>query len=159
MGKVHPHLWFHDRAEGAAQFYVSVIPGSQITSVTRAPSGVPDVPEGAAFVVQLALDGVPFTFLNAGPAFTLDEAYSMYLECDSQDEVDRYWDLLVADGGEHSQCGWLRDRFGVSWQVVPKGIDDYVMGSDPERAARAMAAMMGMTRLDLAGLRAAYEGA
>ena len=155
MGVVHTHLWFDDQAEEAARFWTSIVPNSQILSVRRAPSGVPDVEEGAPFVVELELDGHRVTALNAGPAFTLDEAFSFFLECEDQAEVDRCWDALLAGGGEPSQCGWLRDRFGVAWQVVPKGLDDLVLA--PGAAGRrAMDVMMRQVKLDIGEIRAAH---
>jgi predicted 3-demethylubiquinone-9 3-methyltransferase (glyoxalase superfamily) len=158
MGAVRPHLWFHDRAEEAAEFYAKTIPNTTITSVVTAPSGIPDVPEGAPFIVELVIDGMPATFLNAGSSFTLDEAFSFYLTCEDQAEVDRYWEELSADGGQTSQCGWLRDRFGVSWQVVPRQLDDVMQRPDAAGVQRATAALMGMTKIDVAALEAAYSG-
>ncbi|MBO9554292.1 VOC family protein [Cellulomonas sp.] len=159
MGRIHTHLWFADQAEQAAEFYVSLIPNSSITSVVKAPPGVPDVPEGAVFVVDLLLDDHQVTLLNAGPAFQLDEAFSFVLDCGDQAEIDHYWDALVAGGGEHSQCGWLKDRFGVSWQVVPAGFNDMLGDdADPAARARAMAAVLTMTKLDIAAIEAAFEG-
>ncbi|MGW6129240.1 VOC family protein [Cellulomonas sp. NPDC055163] len=158
MGAVRPHLWFHDRAEEAAEFYAKTIPNTTITSVVTAPAGIPDVPEGATFIVELVIDGMPATFLNAGSAFTLDEAFSFYLTCEDQAEVDRYWDELAADGGQTSQCGWLRDRFGVSWQVVPRQLDDVMQRPDAAGVQRATAALMSMTKIDVAALEAAYSG-
>ena len=158
MGIVRPHLWFHDRAEEAAAFYASVIPNSSVTRVIPAPPGVPDVPEGAPFVVELVLDGMPVTALNAGPSRTLDEAFSMYLTCEDQEEVDHYWERLTADGGSPGPCGWLTDRFGVSWQVVPRQLDELMTGSDPAGVARAMSAMLSMGKLDIDALQAAYDG-
>jgi len=158
MGIVRPHLWFHDRAEQAAAFYASVIPNSSVTSVSPAPPGVPGVAEGAPFVVDFVLDGMPVTAINAGPDFTLDEAFSFYVTCETQEEVDSYWATLTADGGEPSECGWLKDRFGVSWQIVPRQLD--VMMTSPDRAAvsRALAVMFTMSKLDIAALQAAYDG-
>lgn len=158
MGVVRPHLWFHEHAEEAAEFYTSVVPNSAVTKVTRAPGDVPGVDEGVPFIVDFTLDGMPVTAINAGPHFTLDEAFSFYLECDGQEEVDRYWEALVEGGGEHTQCGWLRDRYGVSWQVVPKQLEQIMSGSDPDGVARAMRAMLAMQKLDIAQLRAAYDG-
>lgn len=158
MGAVRPHLWFHDRAEEAAEFYARTIPNTTITSVVTAPPGIPDVAEGAPFIVELVIDGMPATFLNAGDSFTLDEAFSFYLTCEDQAEVDRYWELLAADGGRTSQCGWLRDRFGVSWQVVPRQLEDVMQRPDAAGVQRATAALMGMTKIDVAALEAAYSG-
>ncbi len=158
MGIVRPHLWFHDSAEQAAQFYASVVPNSSVTRVVTAPAGVPDVEEGAPFIVDFTLDGMPVTALNAGSAFTLDEAFSMYLTCETQEEVDHYWDALAADGGKHGPCGWLTDRFGVSWQVVPRQLDDLMSRPDADGVARATAAMLAMTKLEIEPLEAAYAG-
>ncbi|WP_426592923.1 VOC family protein [Cellulomonas sp. McL0617] len=159
MGIVRPHLWFDDQAEDAATFYVSVVPNTSIRSVVRAPTGTPGVAEGAAFIVELTLDGMPVTFLNGGPVLKLDDAFSFVLECQDQAEIDHYWEALLADGGVESQCGWLKDRFGVSWQVTPTGLDR-MMGADadPAGTARAMAALLTMVKLDIATLEAAYAG-
>ena len=157
MGIVHTHLWFDHQAEEAATFWTSIVPNSRILSVRRAPSGVPDVAEGAAFVVELELDGHRVTALNAGPHFQLDEAFSFFLECADQAAVDRYWDALLADGGTPSQCGWLRDRFGVAWQVVPAGLDELVFAPG-EAGERAMACMLGQGKLDIGAIRAAHGG-
>jgi predicted 3-demethylubiquinone-9 3-methyltransferase (glyoxalase superfamily) len=158
MGIVRPHLWFHDRAEQAAEFYASIVPNSRVTRVITSPAGIPDVDEGAPFIVEFELDGMPVTAINAGDSFTLDEAFSFYLTCDGQEEVDHYWEALVADGGVHSQCGWLRDRFGVSWQVVPRQLDDIMSRPDPAGVARATAVMLGMKKLEVEPLEAAYAG-
>ena len=158
MGIVRPHLWFHDGAEEAAAFYASVVPNSSVTRVVTAPPGVPDVPEGAPFIVDFTLDGMPVTAINAGPSFTLDEAFSLYLTCEDQEQVDHYWEALVADGGKHGPCGWLTDRFGVSWQVVPRQLDDIMTRPDPAGVARAVAVMLGMTKLEIEPLEAAYAG-
>lgn len=158
MVAVRSHLWFHDNGYQAAQFYASVIPGTEITRVIEAPSGLPDVPEGAPFVVEISIAGVPFTFLTAGPDLTLDDAFSIYLDVDGQDEVDHYWEALTADGGRPGPCGWLVDRFGVSWQVVPVQLEDIMGRPDAEGVARASAAMLTMSKLDVAALEAAYSG-
>jgi len=158
MGIVRPHLWFDDQAGDAARFYAEVIPNTVIHSVVTAPPGTPGVPEGAEFIVELSLDGMRITFLNAGPAFVLDEAFSFVLDCQDQDEVDRYWETLISDGGRPSQCGWLVDKFGVSWQVVPVQLDQIMSRPDAEGVARAMAAMLTMGKLDVAALEAAYQG-
>lgn len=118
---------------------------------------MPGVPEGSPFVVELTLAGVPFTFLSAGPVYTLDDAFSIYLTVDGQDEVDHYWDVLTADGGQPGQCGWLVDRFGVSWQVVPVQFEEIMSRSDADGVARATAAMFTMSKLDIATLESAYS--
>ncbi|WP_456824857.1 VOC family protein [Cellulomonas sp. P5_E12] len=158
MGVVRPHLWFDRQAAEAARFYAEVIPNTTIHSVVTAPPGTPGVAEGAEFIVELSIDGMRATFLNAGPAFVLDEAFSFVLDCQDQAEVDHYWDTLISDGGRPSQCGWLVDKFGVSWQVVPVQLDDIMSRPDAEGVARAMAAMLTMGKLDVAGLEAAYRG-
>ena len=158
MGIVRPHLWFDDQAAEAARFYAEVIPNTVIHSVVTAPPGTPGVPEGAEFIVELSLDGMRITFLNAGPTFVLDEAFSFVLDCQDQAEVDHNWDTLIADGGRPSQCGWLVDKFGVSWQVVPVQLDQIMSRPDAEGVARAMAAMLTMGKLDVAALEAAYQG-
>ncbi|WP_182111928.1 MULTISPECIES: VOC family protein [unclassified Actinotalea] len=158
MGDVRPHLWFSSGAEEAAEFYAATVKNSAVTRVARAPEGVPGVEGGVAFIVDFVLDGMPVTAINAGPQFRLDEAFSFYLTCHSQEEVDHYWEALAAGGGEHSECGWLRDRWGVSWQVVPAQLDDIMAGPDAEGVNRAMQAMLGMGKLDIAALQAAYDG-
>lgn len=158
MGMVRTHLWFVENGHEAAQFYVSVVPRSRITRVVHATAGVPDVPEGSPFIVELELDGHAVTILTAGPSFTPDEAFSFYLEVDTQDDVDHYWDALVAGGGSHGPCGWLKDRYGVSWQVVPRALDDVMSRPDPAGVARAMQAMLQMGKLEIAPLEAAYAG-
>ncbi|GIG39137.1 VOC family protein [Cellulomonas phragmiteti] len=158
MGMVRTHLWFAKDGHEAAQFYVSVVPRSRITRVVHATAGIPDVPEGTPFVVELELDGHPVTILTAGPSFTLDEAFSFVLTLDTQQEVDHYWEALAADGGQHGQCGWLTDRYGVSWQVVPAALDEITSRPDAAGVARAMQAMMQMGRLEIAPLEAAYAG-
>jgi predicted 3-demethylubiquinone-9 3-methyltransferase (glyoxalase superfamily) len=158
MVSVRAHLWFHDNGYAAATFYEQAIPGTRITNVTPAPEGVPGTPAGSLFVVELDLAGVPFTFLSAGPSLTLDDAFSVLLSVDGQDEVDHYWEVLTADGGQPGPCGWLRDRFGVSWQVVPRRLGEIMSGPDVAGAARATAAMLAMGKLDVAALEAAYAG-
>ena len=158
MGIVKPSLWFASGAKEAAEFYASLIPGCTITSVVAGPAGVPGVEEGQAFLVDIDIDGVPLQLMNAGPEFTLDEAFSLVLECDDQAQIDKYWDALTADGGKPGQCGWLTDRFGVSWQVVPKQLGEIFGDYSTEGSKRAMAAMFTMTKLDLAALEAAAAG-
>jgi len=158
MGIVRPHLWFDDQAVQAARFYAEVIPNTTIHSVVAAPPGTPGIVEGAEFIVELTLDGVRTTFLNGGPAFALDEAFSFVLDCADQAEVDHFWEVLTADGGRPSQCGWLVDKFGVSWQVTPVQLEDVMSRPDAEGVARAMAAMLTMGKLDLEGLERAYRG-
>jgi predicted 3-demethylubiquinone-9 3-methyltransferase (glyoxalase superfamily) len=149
-------LWFDDRAEEAAQFYVSVFPDSRLTGDDVFDDPRPEGP-GRVTLVTFELAGRPFTALNGGPMFSFSPAISFVVDCDTQDEVDYYWDRLSA-GGEESMCGWLVDRFGISWQVVPRVLGELLGGPDAEGAARATAAMLEMRRLDIASLEAAYRG-
>ena len=158
MGIVRPHLWFAQDAEKAAEFYASVIPNSRVTNVINAPAGIPDVSEGEPFIVNLELDGMPVDMINAGPAFKLDEAFSFIVDCEDQAQVDHYWETLTADGGKPGQCGWLTDRFGVSWQVVPKQLEQIFGDYTSEGSKKALAAMFSMTKLDIAALQAAGGG-
>ena len=156
MPKIIPNLWFDTQAEEAAEFYCSVFPNSRILSKSHYPEAVPDK-VGMVLTVEFELDGQRFTGLNGGPQFKFNEAVSFLIECEDQDEIDHYWDKLLEGGGQESQCGWLRDRYGLSWQVVPKGMDK-LFSEDPEGANLAMQAMFGMRKLDVAALRAAAEG-
>lgn len=158
MTKIAPCLWFNGQAEDAAEFYTSIIPDSRIDVVGRAPADNPSTPAGAVLTVEFTLAGRPYIGLNGGPEFTFSEAISFAIECQDQAEVDRYWDALVEGGGSPGPCGWLKDRFGVSWQVVPKEMTELLAGPDRAGAARAMTAMLAMSKLDVAALRAAYEG-
>jgi predicted 3-demethylubiquinone-9 3-methyltransferase (glyoxalase superfamily) len=151
MPKIHPFLWFDTQAEDAANFYVSVFPNSKMLGVMRGPTG-------GAMTVDFELDGFRVSGLNGGPAFNFTEAASFFIDCQDQAEVDYYWDKLIEGGGKPSQCGWLKDRFGFSWQVVPKQLFETLGGADAEGRQRAMAAMMQMTKLDVAKLQAAYVG-
>jgi len=152
MPNITPNLWFDDNAMEAAEFYVSVFPNSRIGDILHYTDAGPG-PAGTVLTVEFVLDGQPFIGLNGGPAFQFDEAVSLQIDCADQAEVDYYWDALTADGGEESQCGWLKDKYGLSWQVVPIGMVEVF--KDPARAARAMTAMFAMTKLDLAALLAA----
>jgi predicted 3-demethylubiquinone-9 3-methyltransferase (glyoxalase superfamily) len=158
MPKPYPCLWFNGQAEAAAEFYTRIFPGSRIDKVTRAAGDFPSGRKGDVLTVEFTLDGQRFMGLNGGPEFTMDEAISFVVDCADQVEVDRYWDALVAGGGEHGPCGWLKDRFGVSWQVVPERL--YQLMDSPDAAAneRAMAAMLQMGKLDVAELERAYAG-
>jgi predicted 3-demethylubiquinone-9 3-methyltransferase (glyoxalase superfamily) len=156
IAPIIPNLWFDTEAEEAAAFYVSVFPNSKVLTVARYTEAGPGVP-GTVMTVEWELDGQRFVGINGGPMFTFDEAISFQITCADQDEVDYFWDRLV-DGGEESQCGWLKDRFGVSWQVVPGGMEEVFADPDPERARRAMEAMLGMRKLDLAALQKAADG-
>jgi predicted 3-demethylubiquinone-9 3-methyltransferase (glyoxalase superfamily) len=154
--RIVPNLWFDTEAEPAAAFYTSVFPNSRTGSVTRYPEGAPGL-TGSVMTVEFELDGQPFVGINGGPRFPFTEAVSFQITCEDQAEVDRYWDLL-SDGGQEVQCGWLKDRFGLSWQVIPTGMDEVFSDSDPARAQRAMQAMLGMVKIDVAALRAAADG-
>ena len=156
MPKISPFLWFDTQAEEAAKFYVSVFPGSKITKVSHYGEGGPG-PKGSVMVVEFVLDGQTVLALNGGPQFKFSEAISLQIVCDDQEAVDYYWEKLT-DGGEEGPCGWLKDRYGLSWQVVPKGMDEVFSGSDPERARRAFQAMREMKKLDIAELRRAADG-
>lgn len=158
MQKITPCLWFDTDGEEAANFYVSVFKNSRILNVSRYGPGM-HRPEGLALTVEFELDGQRFTALNGGPEFTFDEAVSFQISCADQAEVDHYWSRLTADGGQESQCGWLKDRWGVSWQVVPEQLASYIGGPDSEGAQRATQAMLGMRKLDIDAIRQAYEGA
>jgi predicted 3-demethylubiquinone-9 3-methyltransferase (glyoxalase superfamily) len=156
LGAIVPNLWFDNQAEQAAQFYTSVFPNSRLGAIARYPEGAPG-PAGEVMTVEFELDGTKFIGINGGPQFPFSEAVSFLITCADQAEVDYYWERLT-DGGEQSQCGWLRDRFGLSWQVVPGGMDELFADPDPERAQRAMQAMLGMRKLDVAALRRAADG-
>jgi predicted 3-demethylubiquinone-9 3-methyltransferase (glyoxalase superfamily) len=157
MLKISPFLWFDDQAEDAANLYVSVFPNSRIVDVARYGEAGPGS-AGAVMTVQFELDGLPVTALNGGPVFRLTEAFSFSVTCDDQAEVDRYWTALL-DGGQESQCGWLKDRFGLSWQIVPTALPRLLADPDRARAGRAMQAMLGMRKLDIAALEAAAAAA
>ncbi len=153
---VTPFLWFHSGAEQAAAFYVSLFPHSRIRHTVMTNGAVPGDADGV-LTVDFELDGQRIIAMNGGPAFTLDEAFSLSVEVDGQAEVDRLWDALTADGGQPSRCGWLRDRFGLSWQIIPRELHELMADPDPDRAGRAAAAMMTMDRIDVEALRAAAE--
>jgi len=155
--KITPNLWFDTEAEEAANFYVSLFPNSRIVNVSHYTEAGPRE-AGMVMTVEFELDGQRFVGINGGPEFTFDEAVSFQIDCETQDEVDSYWERLT-DGGEESQCGWLKDRYGLSWQVTPAGIEELFADPDPARAERAMQAMLGMRKLDLAAMRAAADGA
>ena len=157
MLPIVPNLWFDTEAEQAAQFYTSVFPDSRVLGTTLYPEGAPG-PAGTVMTVEFELNGQRFVGINGGPQFPFTEAVSFQITCADQDEVDRLWSVLT-EGGEESQCGWLKDRYGLSWQVVPTGMDEVFADPDPARAQRAMQAMLGMRKLDLAALRAAADGA
>ena len=156
MPKIIPNLWFDTQALEAAEHYCSIFPGSKITAVTHYGENQ-GMPAGTVLTVDFELDGTPVTAINGGPQFTFTEAVSLLVECEDQAEVDFYWERL-GEGGEEGPCGWLKDRYGLSWQVCPKGFVEIVNGPDRAAADRAMQAMFGMKKLDLAALQAAAAG-
>jgi predicted 3-demethylubiquinone-9 3-methyltransferase (glyoxalase superfamily) len=156
MPKLSPFLWFDSQAEDAANFYVSVFPNSKITAVARYGEAGPG-PAGSAMTCAFELDGKSFTALNGGPIFKFTEAVSFVIDCETQADVDHYWDKLT-EGGQPGQCGWLKDRFGLSWQVVPNVLSTLLSSPDKAKAGRVMGAMMQMTKMDIAKLEAAAAG-
>ena len=154
--KIVPNLWFDGNAEEAAAHYCSIFPDSRVVSVARYPENSPG-PAGSVMTVEWELGGERFVGINGGPQFTFSEAVSFMVTCEDQAEIDYYWEKL-GEGGEEGPCGWLRDKYGLSWQIVPKGMDEVFAGADPKRAERAMGAMLQMKKLDLAALREAAEG-
>jgi predicted 3-demethylubiquinone-9 3-methyltransferase (glyoxalase superfamily) len=148
MSKITPYLWFDNQAEEAAAFYVSLFANSAITSVERYPEGAPG-PAGTAMIVNFTLDGRDYIALNGGPDFKFNESFSMFVNCRDQAEVDDLWAKLTGDGGEPGQCGWLKDRWGLSWQIIPTALQELLGGPDRERAARVMRAMFKMQKIDI----------
>lgn len=157
MPRITPNLWFDTEGKDAAEFYVSVFPNSEISNVSYYGEAGPR-PAGTVLTVDFVLDGQRFTAINGGPEFTFDEAVSFLIDCADQDEVDYYWNKL-SEGGEEGQCGWLKDKYGLSWQVVPADLEKLITDPDKGRADRAMKAMLGMKKLDVAALHAAADGA
>jgi predicted 3-demethylubiquinone-9 3-methyltransferase (glyoxalase superfamily) len=154
--RITPNLWFDGEAEEAAAFYVSVFDNSRVVSIARYPEGSPGE-AGTVMTVDFELNGQRFVGINGGPEFKFDEAVSFAIECETQDEIDHYWDKL-SEGGEEGPCGWLKDRYGLSWQVVPTGMEELFSDPDKTRAERAMQAMLQMRKLDIAALRRAADG-
>jgi predicted 3-demethylubiquinone-9 3-methyltransferase (glyoxalase superfamily) len=157
MPRITPNLWFDTESQEAAEFYVSVFPNSEITTVTRYGEAGPRE-AGMVLTVEFVLDGQEYVAINGGPQFRFSEAISMMVNCADQDEVDYYWGAL-SEGGEEGPCGWLKDRYGLSWQVCPAGMAELLNDPDQARGQRAMKAMLGMSKIDLAALQAAAEGA
>jgi len=157
MDKVTTVLWFDGQAEEAATLYTGLLPDSQINKVSRSPGETPSGPEGMVLTVDFTLGGRHFQGLNGGPDFKFSEAISLSIDCADQAEVDRLWDALIADGGEPGPCGWLKDRFGLSWQVVPRRLPELLADPNPERAKRAMEAMLKMGKIDVAELERAAD--
>jgi predicted 3-demethylubiquinone-9 3-methyltransferase (glyoxalase superfamily) len=155
--KIVPHLWYAKDAEAAARFYTSVFPNSRVDRVTPIPVDTPSGPAGSVAVVEFTLLNQPFMAISAGPLDPFNHAISLMVMCDDQAELDRYWNALL-QGGEAEQCGWLKDKFGVSWQIVPKGFGDMMADKDREKARRVTQAMMKMVKFDIAALKRAFEG-
>ena len=156
MQKITPFLWFDDNAEEAANFYVSVFKNSKLLNVSRYGDAGPG-PQGTVMTVQFEIDGLGFVALNAGPRFKFTEAISFVVNCETQEEVDYYWERL-SEGGEKSRCGWLKDQFGLSWQVTPTILDKLMADKDPVKSQRVMERMLQMDKLDIEPLQRAYEG-
>jgi predicted 3-demethylubiquinone-9 3-methyltransferase (glyoxalase superfamily) len=157
--KLYPCLWFDGDAEEAANFYATLLPDSRVDNIWRSPADTPSGPAGMVLTVDFTIAGRRFQGLNGGPDFRFNEAVSFVIDCDDQAEVDRLWETLTAGGGEPGPCGWLKDRFGLSWQIVPRRLEELLNDSDPERARRAMEAMLKMGKIEVAELeRAAADG-
>jgi predicted 3-demethylubiquinone-9 3-methyltransferase (glyoxalase superfamily) len=157
MQKITPFLWFDGQAEEAMNFYVSVIPNSRVLGVMRAGDGGPG-PKGSVLTANFVLHGVEFVALNGGPQFKFNEAVSFVINCETQDEVDHYWKKLAEGGGSESKCGWLKDKYGLSWQIVPVQLMQLMGDKDPEKAGRVMKAMLQMKKFDIKTLQQAYDG-
>jgi 2-polyprenyl-6-hydroxyphenyl methylase/3-demethylubiquinone-9 3-methyltransferase len=151
-------LWYDTDAEAAARFYAATFPDSTVTGLHKAPSDYPGGKKGDVLTVEFTVLGIPCLGLNGGKTFTHSEAFSFQVATDNQEETDRYWNAIVGNGGQESQCGWCKDRWGMNWQVVPKGMDEFFNGSDSARVARAMRAMLTMKKFDVAALQAAADG-
>ena len=157
MNKVTPFLWFDNNAEEAMNFYTSVFKDAKIVNVQRYGEGGPS-PAGTVMTGTIKIHGQDIMVLNGGPAFKFNESFSLFVDCADQAEVDELWQRLTADGGEESMCGWLKDKFGVSWQIIPRRLGELLGDADPERAGRAMQAMLQMRKIDVAKLEAAANG-
>ena len=158
MSKITPCLWFDGQAEEAAKFYVSLLPDSRVDRVNRSPADYPSGKAGDVLTVEFTLAGQSFMGLNGGPEFRFNEAVSFMIECGDQAEVDRLWEALIADGGSPVECGWLKDRYGLFWQIVPKRLQELMTDPDRDRAKRAMESMMTMVKLDIAAIERAADG-
>lgn len=157
MRKITPFLWFDDQAEEAANFYTSIFKDSRIVGISRYGEAGPGE-EGTVMIATFELEGQRFTALNGGPRFKFTEAISFEVDCETQEEVDELWEKLTADGGEESMCGWLRDKYGLSWQIVPRILTELMEDEDREKAKRVTEAMLGMRKLEIVELQRAYEG-
>ncbi len=159
MAKITPCLWFDGKAQEAAEFYVTLLSDSHVDKVWRSPAETPSGPAGMVLTVDFTVAGQPFQGLNGGPDFNFNEAISFVIDCDDQAEVDRLWDALTANGGEPGPCGWLKDRFGVSWQIVPRELNEMLQDPAKDRARRAMESMLKMGKIEVDELRRAAEAA
>jgi predicted 3-demethylubiquinone-9 3-methyltransferase (glyoxalase superfamily) len=157
MQSIDPCLWFDNQAEEAAKFYTSIFPNSRIIRTAYYSENMP-LPAGTVLTVSFEIQGQRYLALNGGPQFKFSEAVSLMVRCEDQAELDSYWAKLLAGGGQESQCGWLKDKFGFSWQVAPANVDELVGGGTPEQSARVMAAVMKMVKLDIAAMEAAFHG-
>lgn len=155
--KVYPCLWFDGRAEEAAEFYTGLVPDSHVDRVWRSPADTPSGPAGMVLTVDFTLAGQKLQGLNGGPEFQFNESVSFVIECEDQSEVDRLWEALTTDGGEPGPCGWVKDRYGLSWQIVPKAMNEMLESEDTDAARRAMEAMLQMSKLDVEELRRAFN--
>jgi predicted 3-demethylubiquinone-9 3-methyltransferase (glyoxalase superfamily) len=161
MQKITPFLWFDHQAEEAAKFYTSVFKNSKVGRILRydeATAKAAGGPVGSVLTIEFEIEGQKFTALNGGPQFKFNESVSFVVYCQTQDEVDYFWQKLTADGGQESECGWLRDKFGLSWQVTPTVLIDMLHDKDPKKSGRVMNAMMQMQKIDISKLKAAYAG-
>jgi predicted 3-demethylubiquinone-9 3-methyltransferase (glyoxalase superfamily) len=157
MAKITPHLWYTSEAEEAASFYSSIFPNSRVDRVTSMQNDSPSGPPGSVKVVEFTLFGQPFMAISAGPLDSFNHSVSFMVSCDDQSEIDRYWEALL-EGGSAEQCGWLKDKYGLSWQIVPTVLGAMMTDPDKEKARRAGEAMMKMVKFDIAKLKAAFEG-
>jgi predicted 3-demethylubiquinone-9 3-methyltransferase (glyoxalase superfamily) len=161
MQKITPFLWFDSNAEEAVNFYVSIFKNSKLGKVTRyneASSKAAGRPEGSVMTMEFQLEGQSFTAINGGPHFKFTEAISFVVDCETQEEVDYFWNKLTANGGQESQCAWLKDKYGLSWQIVPRVLIEMIGDKDPQKAQRVMEAMLQMKKIDIATLQRAYDG-
>jgi predicted 3-demethylubiquinone-9 3-methyltransferase (glyoxalase superfamily) len=157
MPKISPFLWYDTQAEEAANLYVSIFPNSKILATARYGDAGPG-PKGSVMTVQFQLDGQEIVALNGGPIYKFTEAFSLSVDCKNQEEVDRYWTMLTANGGQEGPCGWLKDKFGLSWQITPALLGQMLSDTDKKKSMRVMEAMLKMKKIDIAALKRAYEG-
>ena len=158
MSTINPFIWFDHQAEEAMNLYISIFKDSKVLTVQRQPGGGPG-PVGSVLIADFEINGLHVTALNGGPAHPLTEAFSLVVSCQTQEEVDEYWEKLTADGGEEGVCGWLKDKFGLSWQIVPEALPRLMGDPSPAKAGAVMQAMMKMKKINVAELQAAYDGA